>query len=186
MIRHEWRVSFLDGVQVVRLSGQGIWLGDEIKPWSALTDAAFSRRYVRGIPTEELWLWFGPQDRRRLLWIGRGRQRAAWRAMLVDFAGHAGRRRPDLALRDGPVSAENRVASRIGLAVSILALTIMAVVLYSGPSFVGGLAAVWIGGVGGTVGGVIWGHYARRPEPPRIDWVAFAAREGQPGELPEN
>ncbi|PWK62879.1 hypothetical protein [Roseicyclus mahoneyensis] len=186
MVLHDWQVSRIDGRQSLRLSGQGIWLGEEIKPWSDLTDVAFVRyRPGRGT-SEEFWLWFGPQDRRRLRWTSAGGERAAWGAMLVDFAAHAARHRPDLTLRDGPDAADLRMASRIGLGVAALALTIMVAVLLSGPTLGLGLTAGWIGVVGAGVGLAMRHFYNRRGEVPRLDWASFAAREGQAEQLPAN
>lgn len=186
MTQHQWRISPLSGPQSLWVSEAGIGLGSRVRPWSDLSDVAFVRYRVRGGVSEELWLFFGPGERHRLHWMGHGGRRAEWRAMLLDFAALAARHHPEMTLRDGPDSAERRTAARIGLWVAGLGLGIMGVVLASGPSFLGGLAGVWIGVGGSIVGGLIWRHYARKGEPPRIDWAAFAAREGQDGELPVN
>ncbi len=186
MAHHHWRISPLSGPRSVWLSEAGIGLGDRVRPWSELSDVAFVRYQVRGGVSEELWLSFGPAGRHRLHWMGHAGRRAEWKAMLLDFTALAARRRPDLTLRDGPDRAERRAAAPIGLWVAALSLCVMAVVLASGPSVWGGLVAVWIGVVGSTVGGVIWRHYTRKGDAPRIDWADFAAREGQDGELPVN
>lgn len=186
MVRYEWRVSLLDGVQSVRLSGQGIWIGEEMLPWSKLSDAGFVRYQTRSGMHEELSLWFGPDDRRKLRWMGPGRSRAAWRDMVVSFAAMAARKRPDLTIGDGPDAQEQRAARFIGLGVVGVALGIMGVTFLTTESFYGGLAGAWIGIVGCVVGGLAYGHYTRRAAPPRLEWASFAAREGQEGELPAN
>lgn len=186
MVRYEWRVSLVDGVQSIRLSGQGIWIGEEILPWSKLTDAAFVRYQTRSGMHEEVSLWFGPGDRRKLRWMGSGRSRAAWREMLVAFAEMAARQRPDLMIADGPDAQEQQAARWIGLGVGVVALGIMGITFMASENFFGALAGAWIGIVGSVVGGLVFGHYSRRGPPERLDWVSFAAREGRSGELPAN
>ncbi|ABD54660.1 hypothetical protein [Jannaschia sp. CCS1] len=186
MMLYEWRVSLLDGGQSVRLSGQGIWIGDDVFPWSRLTDVSFVRYQTRGGLSEDLSLSFGPDVKRKLRWTGPGRKRGPWRAMLMAFADQAARARPDLRLRDGPDAQEQRTARWIGLGVAGVAVGIMGVVFASGPSIWGALAGGWIGLTGGSIGAITYMHYARVEEPPRLDWISFAAREGQPGELPAN
>ena len=186
MVRYEWRVSLVDGVQSVRLSGQGIWIGEEVLPWSKLTDVGFVRYQTRSGLHEELSLWFGPDDRRTLRWMGAGRSRAAWREMLVAFAAMASRQRPDLTIADGPDAQAQQAARWIGLGVAAAALGIMGVTFAVAESLYGGLAGAWIGIVGSVVGGLVYAHYARRGPPPRLDWDRFAKREGQSGELPAN
>lgn len=186
-MQHTWRSALvLQAPQAVGLSDGGIELGGEVKPWTALSDVGFVRYKVRRGTNEELWLSFGPGDTRRLRWVNHHSLRADWRAMLVDFAGHAARHRPDLTLRNGPTAEEARGNARIGLGVMGIAVFLMCAVLVSGPSFGMGLAAVWIGLCGTLVGGLIRRFYARAGDPPRLDWAGFAAREGQPGELPAN
>lgn len=186
MVRYEWRVSLIDGMQSVRLSGQGIWIGDEVLAWDALSDASFVRYQTRGGVSEEFTLWFGPDDRRTFRWMGAGRQRADWRAMVVALAELAARKRPDILLADGPDAREQRTARWIGLGVCAVALAIMGATLFGATSIYGVLAGVWIGGVGCVLGGLIYGHYSRAEEPPRLEWARFAEREGQSGELPAN
>lgn len=186
MMQYEWRVSLLDGVESLRLSGQGIWLRGEIMPWSALSDMAFVRYQTRAGVNEEFTLSFGPGDRRKMRWMGNARNRKDWRTMLVAFAELGARKRPDLSLRDGPDEQETRVARWIGLGIALVALAIMGVVFFEAENFLGFLAGGWIGIGGSVVGGLIYGYYYRREPPPRIDLVTFAAREGQDGELPAN
>ena len=184
---HRWRNALvLDAGQSLGLSDRGIELGGEVRPWVTLSDVGFVRYKVRRGTNEELWLSFGPGDTRRLRWMDHHSRRGDWRAMLVDFAGHAARHRPDLTLRDGPTAEEARGNARIGLGIMAIAVFLMCAVLLSGPSFGMGLAAVWIGVCGALVGGLIRRFYGRADESPRLDWAAFAAREGQLGELPAN
>lgn len=186
MVRYEWRVSLLDGTESLRVSGQGLWIGDEVFAWNRLSDVAFVRYHTRGGVHEEFSLCFGPDGRRKLRWMGSARNRAPWREMMVAVAREGARKRPDLTVSDGPDAQESRTVRWIGLGVCGVALTIMGVTFSMAESFVGGLAGAWIGVVGCVVGGLIFGHYKRRGAPPRLDWAAFAAREGQEGNLPPN
>lgn len=186
MMLYEWRVSLLDGTQSLRLSPQGIWIGDTQFPWSQLSDAKFARYSVRGGLNEEFTLVFGADTSRKFRWVGNARQRAAWREMLVAFAQMAARQRPDLSVNDGPDAQEQKTARWIGVGVVGLALAVMGGMLFTAQSFYGFLVGVWIGVTGCTVGTLIYAHYARREAPPRLDWASFAAREGQEGELPAN
>lgn len=186
-MKHTWRSALvLEAPQAVGLSEHGIELGPEVLPWASLSDVGFVRYKVRRGTNEELWLHFGPGDTRRLRWVDHHSGRAEWRAMLVDFAGHAARHRPDLTLRYGPTAREAQGNARIGLGIMALALCVMGAVLLSGPTFMMGLVAVWIGMAGALVGGLVWRHYTRVGDPPRLDWASFAAREDRPGELPAN
>lgn len=186
MMLYEWRVSLLDGKESVRLSPQGIWIGDKVFPWASLSDVGFVRYQTRGGVSEEFQLCFGEETKRTLRWTGNGRNRAAWREMLVAFATMAARQRPDLDLRDGPDAREQEVARWIGLAVAGLSLLVMGVVFAASESFIGYAVAAWIGGAGGSIGVIIYRFYARIDAPPRLHWASFAAREGQEGELPAN
>lgn len=186
MMLYEWRVSLLDGTQSVRLSGQGIWIGGEVFAWSRLSGVGFVRYQGRGGVNEEFTLSFGEEGQRKLRWTGNGRQRAAWREMLVAFAQMAERKRADLDLRDGPDAQDQRVARWIGLGVAGVALTVMGGVFLGSETFVGYAFATWIGLVGGSIGVMIFRFYSRLDAPPRLDWASFAAREGQAGELPPN
>ncbi|MBY4891538.1 hypothetical protein KUL25_02020 [Rhodobacteraceae bacterium N5(2021)] len=186
MMLYEWRVSLLDGTQSVRLSPQGIWIGETVFPWSRLTDAGFVRYQTRQGANEEFTLFFGETERRKLRWTGPRKQRAAWRQMLVAFAEMAARQRPDLDVRDGPDAREQLAARWIGLAVAGVSLAIMGAVFLASTSFIGVLFAVWIGAVGSGVGVAINRYYSRTGPPPRLDWEGFAKREGREGELPAN
>lgn len=186
MVRYEWRAGVLDGREAVRLSGQGIWIGETIHPWSQLTHVNFARYQTRGGVNEVLTLWFGPDTRRALRWMGQARTRGPWREMLVAFAQMAARQRPDLTVADGPDAQAQQSARWIGLGVAGIALSVTAVVFASAASIYGMLAGAWIGVVGAVVGGLIYKFYDRLPEPPRLAWLSFAEREGQEGELPPN
>ncbi len=186
-MRHTWRSALvLEAPQAVGLSQNGIELGGEVKAWAALSDVGFVRYKARRGTNEELWLSFGPGDIRRLRWVDHHSRRGDWKAMLVDFAGHAARHRPDLTLRDGPTAAEARGNARIGLGIMAIALFLMCAMLFSEPTFLMGLVAVWIGLCGALVGGLVRRFYMRKGDPPRLDWAGFAAREGRAGELPAN
>lgn len=186
MILYEWRVGLLAGTQSVRLSGQGIWIGETVFAWARLTDVSFVRYQTRGGTNEDFTLSFGPDTKRRLQWMGNKRNRKAWSAMLVAFADQAARARPDLTVRDGPDARDQETARWIGLVVAAVGLTIMAIVLINATTLWGALAGTWIGLVGATIGFIIYRFYARIEPPPQMDWASFAAREGQPGELPAN
>ncbi len=184
MALHEWRVSLLDGKRTLRISRDGLQISGKHFPWKDLTEVAFARYATRGGRHEELSLWFGPDNKQKLRWIGTYRRRDSWRAMLLDFAHEVQMRRPDLRLRDGPDAAEKSVARWIGLGIAALALTIMIGIFLARPGPMGGLAALWIGVVGTVVGGVTYGHYRGQEAPPEIDWSSFAEREAQSGDLP--
>ncbi|GAB5446628.1 hypothetical protein [Gymnodinialimonas sp.] len=186
MQQYQWRVSLAQGRQSVRLSPQGIWIGERVYPWADLRDVGFVRYQTRQGANEELALTFEDGTKRILQWTGAWHQRAAWREMLVALAQMAARKRPDLDLRDGPDAQQQAAARSIGLGVTGVALAIAAVVFLASEAVVGVLVAAWIGGVGGGVGLLIFRHYSRRGPSPRLDWASFAAREGQEGHLPAN
>jgi hypothetical protein len=186
MFQYEWRVSAIDGMQSLRLSAQGIWLGNQILPWDQLRAIGFERYHARGRTNEILTLKFADETVRRLRWYGHGGQREAWRAMVVALANECARRRPDLHVDDGPDARAQRNARWTGLAVAGIGLSVMGGVFASGPPWPGWLAGAWIGVVGVIVGASVYGHYARRGPPPTMTLEAFATREAQPGDLPAN
>lgn len=183
---YEWPVSLLQGQQSVRLTRQGIGIGDAIHPWSTLKEVGFVRYQTRGGVNEELVLMFAENKKRTLQWTGIGRKRAPWREMLVAFAQIAGRERPDLDVRDGPDAHDLRVARRIALGVVCVALVMMGIAFIAAESIWGWLAGFAMGLGGSSVGASIYKYYSRPEDAPRLSWEGFAAREGREGELPAN
>jgi len=186
MFQYEWRVSFFDGKQSFRLSGRGIWFGDQILPWDHLRSVGFERFHARGGVNEILTLMFADETRRELRWFGRGSQRGEWRAMLVAFAKEGARQRPEMEVDDGPDAQAQKTARWIGLGVAGAGLAIMGVIFANAPPWQGWLVGGWLGTVTTVIGAIIYGQYARREPPPKITWEAFAQREAQPGALPIN
>ena len=94
--------------------------------------------------------------------------------------------RPDLSVGDGPDAAARRVAQRVGIGVSLAAFVLMLVLFASAGSVLSWGAGVWVGVVGGGVGGAIYLFYKRGGAERSLAWADFADREGRPGWLPIN
>ena len=186
MFQYEWRVSPLDGMQSLRLSAQGIWLGNQILPWDQLRAIGFERYHGRAGANEILKLKFADGTFRKLRWFGHGGQREKWRTVLVSLANETARRRPDLHVDDGPDAQAQRNARWTGLGVAGIGLCVMGGVFASGAPWQGWLVGAWIGVIWMIVGASVYRHYTRRDPPPRMTLEAFAKREAQPGSLPAN